>query len=185
MSLASWSNKIRNLRDRARPQQRRGVMLLTVTIAVMLMTILVMEFYYSSRVKLALAVNARDEVKAYYNAKSGINLIRLTLNFQYELEQEEGLIGQATERSNFQLWEYLSLFLPTFVSARVEGGNLGSLDLEETGAIGFGDIEGDIIFDRPEPEEGKINLNSFAGSFFYNRARRPTFTLRPAFTVCL
>jgi hypothetical protein len=37
------------------------------------------------------------------------------------------------------------------------------VDLEETGAMGFGNIQGDIIYHDPVPEEGKINLNAFAG----------------------
>ena len=142
---------------------RSGIALLTVMVTILLLSITVMEFLYTSRVKLALAVNTRDEVKAYYNARSGINLLRLALEFQYELLQETGPIGTAVERSNFQLWQYLDLFLPTFATARVDSP-VGSLDLEETGAIGFGAIEGDIIFHDPIPEEGKLNLNAFSGS---------------------
>ena len=143
--------------------ERPGIVLITVVVAIMLMTVVVMEFLYSSRAKLALAVNARDEVKAYYNARSGINLLQLALDFQYDLVEESGPIGTAVTRSNFQLWQYLDLFLPTFVTARVDSP-VGSIDLEETGAIGFGALEGDILFDDPVPEEGKLNLNSFAGS---------------------
>ena len=142
---------------------RPGIALLTVMVAIMLLSITVMEFLYSSRVKLALATNTRDEVKAYYNARSGINLLRLALEFQYDLLDESGPIGTAVERSNFQLYQYLDLFLPTFVTARVDSP-VGSLDLEETGAIGFGAIEGDIMFHDPIPEEGKLNLNAFAGN---------------------
>lgn len=143
--------------------QREGFVLLTVLVAIALITILVTEFVYSSRVKLALATNARDEAKAYYNARSGVNLLRLALTFQYELQDEGDLIGQAIDRSNFQLWQYLDLFLPTFVSARVDSP-VGSLDLADTGAIGFGNLEGEIIFHDPVPEEGKINLNAFSGT---------------------
>lgn len=149
--------------NRFRLQHREGIVLLTVMVTILLITITVMEFLYSSRTKLALAVNTRDEVKAYYNARSGINLMRLALEFQYELQAEQGPIGQAVSQSNFQLWQYLDLFLPTFVHARVDSP-VGSLDLEETGAIGFGNIEGDIQFHDPIPEEGKLNLNAFAGN---------------------
>lgn len=155
---------------------RPGIALLTVMVAIMLLSITVMEFLYSSRVKLALATNTRDEVKAYYNARSGINLLRLALEFQYELLDETGPIGTAVERSNFQLWQYLDLFLPTFVTARVDSP-VGSLDLEETGAIGFGAIEGDIVFHDPIPEEGKLNLNSFAGNILEQEALLKLCTL--------
>jgi len=151
------------------PRREGGFVLLTVLVVIMLLSVTVLDFLYTSRVKLALAVNARDEVKAYYNARSGINLMRLALTFQYELQDEGDLIGQAIQRSNFQLWQYLDLFLPTFVSARVDSP-LGSLDLENTGAIGFGNLEGEIIFDDPIPEEGKINLNAFSGNVLEQEA---------------
>ncbi|MBN1946126.1 MAG: general secretion pathway protein GspK [Bradymonadales bacterium] len=142
---------------------RQGVALMMVIITLALLTTSVMEFLYASRVDLALAVNARDEVKAYYNAKSGINLMRLALQFQFELQDDTGFIGRAVSQSNFQLWQYLNLLLPTFVSARLDSP-LGSLDLEETGAIGFGNLQGNIVFHDPIPEEGKINLNAFSGN---------------------
>jgi hypothetical protein len=137
------------------------VALLVVLVAVTLLAIMVMEFHTNSLTKLSVAANTRDEVVAYYNAKSGINLMHLALYFQYELREAEGVIGRAVTQSNFQLWRYLDLFLPTFVTARVESP-VGTLDLEQTGAVGFGEWYGDIMFHDPVPEEGKINLNDFS-----------------------
>jgi hypothetical protein len=143
------------------PRGRRGVALLIVMIGLTLMAVTVLEFHENARSKLALAVNARDEVRAYYAARSSMNLTRLALKFQYELADTGGLIGQAVERSNFQLWQYLPLFLPTFFTGEITSP-VGSLDLEETGAVGFGEFAGSADPPIVVPEEGKLNLNAFS-----------------------
>lgn len=148
---------------------RPGVALLIVVVLFEVLAMIVFQFMGNSIGKFALARNAADEVVAYYNARSGVNLVLLALEFQYELTAEGGIIGQAVERSNFQLYQYLDLLLPTFVSARIDSP-VGSLDLNETGAIGFGDIQGDIIFHDPQPEEAKINLNAFSGNILEQEA---------------
>ncbi|TVR04015.1 MAG: hypothetical protein EA398_03420 [Deltaproteobacteria bacterium] len=142
-------------------RRQRGTALVIVLATVAILTVSIVEFVYQTRVNLHLAANQRDEVKAYFLARSGVNLQLLALNYQHELSNAP-MIGPMVERSNFQLWEYLDLLLPTYAAARLESP-IGSLDLEDTGATGFGGLTGDISFSRPMPEEGKINVNSFAG----------------------
>lgn len=142
--------------------RRRGMALVVVFTTVAIMATSVVEYVYNTRVNLFLAQNQRDEIKAYFLARSGVNLMRLALAYQGELEEQGGLVGRAVSRSNFQLWQYLDLLLPTFSSGQLNAGDFGSLDLQEQGATGFGDLNGSIEFNRPEPEEGKINLNEFA-----------------------
>lgn len=139
----------------------RGTALVIVLATVAILTASIVEFVYQTRVNLHLAANQRDQVKAYFLARSGVNLQLLALNYQHQLSNAP-MIGQMVQRSNFQLWEYLDLLLPTYAAARLETP-IGELDLEDTGATGFGGLTGDIAFTRPVPEEGKINVNSFAG----------------------
>jgi len=122
----------------------------------------VTEYVYNTRVNLHLAQNQRDEVKAYFLARSGINLQRLALGYQAELESQGGAIGNSIQRSNFQLWQYLDLLLPTFSSGSLSASEYGEVDLQSVGATGFGSVQGSIEFNRPIPEEGKINVNAFA-----------------------
>lgn len=148
--------------ERSELRSNRGAALVMVLATLSLLTISVVEFVAASRVNLHLAENQRDEVKAYFLARSGINLQLLSLAFQNELAGTEGFIGQAVERSNFQLWEFLDILLPTFSTAAISSP-IGSVNLEDTGATGFGGLMGDIEFHTPEPQEGKLNLNAFAG----------------------
>jgi general secretion pathway protein K len=70
---------------------QRGVALILVLTTIAILTSVGVDFSYSSRVSLKLAENLRDETRAYYMAKSGVNLARLLLHFQ---KQVDGLGGQ-------------------------------------------------------------------------------------------
>ena len=62
------------------------------TIAIL--TAVGVDFSYSSRVSLKLAENLRDETRAYYLARSGVNLARLLLHFQKQVDQMGGALAQ-------------------------------------------------------------------------------------------
>ena len=59
-----------------------------------ILTSIGVDFSYSTRVSLRLAETARDEMRAYYLARSAVNLSRLLLHFQ---KQVDGLGGQLTQ----------------------------------------------------------------------------------------
>jgi len=71
--------------------QSRGVALILVLTTIAILTSIGVDFSYSSRVSLKLAENLRDETRAYYMARSAVNLSRLLLHFQ---KQVDGLGGQ-------------------------------------------------------------------------------------------
>jgi general secretion pathway protein K len=64
----------------------RGVTMLIVIVAIAVLTAVATEFAYNSRVDLQLAANQRDEVRAYFLARSGIGLSRLLLRFQKQVD---------------------------------------------------------------------------------------------------
>ena len=64
----------------------RGVTMLIVVVAIAVLTAVATEFAYNSRVDLQLAANQRDEVRAYFLARSGIGLSRLLLRFQKQVD---------------------------------------------------------------------------------------------------
>lgn len=164
-SRAAWRDRLRarlQRRPRRSPHER-GMAILIVLTTLTLLTTSVVEYVYNTRVNLYLAQNHRDEVKAYFLARSGVNLQLLAIQYQSELEAQPDMIGQAVQRSKFQLWQYVDLLLPTFSSGVLGVEQLGSIDLVDAGATGFGEVNGNILFERPIPEEGKTNLNTFAG----------------------
>jgi general secretion pathway protein K len=70
------------------------VALVLVLTTVAILTSIGVDFSYSSRVSLKLAENLRDETRAFYLAQSAINLSRLLLHFQ---KQVDALGGQLTQ----------------------------------------------------------------------------------------
>ncbi|MCY1015394.1 general secretion pathway protein GspK [Pyxidicoccus sp. MSG2] len=68
-------------------KRERGVALIIAIVSIALLTVIATEFAYNSRVDLQLAANQRDEVRAYYMARSGIALSRLLLRFQKQVDQ--------------------------------------------------------------------------------------------------
>jgi general secretion pathway protein K len=106
-----------------RDRRARGVALIIAVISITLLTVVATEFAYNTRVDLQLAANQRDEVRAYYMARSGIGLGRLLLRFQRQLNNTPmpnlgGLIQQLmgggqgapgaqqpAQSLNIQLWK--------------------------------------------------------------------------------
>lgn len=68
------------------PKRQRGVALLIAIISIAILTAVAVDFAFNSRVDLQLAANQRDELRAYYMAKSGIGLSRLLLKFQKQID---------------------------------------------------------------------------------------------------
>jgi general secretion pathway protein K len=106
----------------SKAQRTRGVALIIAVISITLLTVVATEFAYNTRVDLQLAANQRDEVRAFYMARSGIALGRLLLRFQRQVDQTpipnigemlRGAIGgaappagaQGASSLNIQLWK--------------------------------------------------------------------------------
>ncbi len=139
---------------------RRGAALIWAMTLFAVMAASVVEFMYTTRVNIGLAAQQRSEVIAYFNARSGINLQMLAIDYQHDLAQDP-LVGTFVSRSRFQLWQWFEQLLPAFSSGTL-ATPIGGLDLTQTDAGGIGGFQGEIEYTRPEPEEGKINVNRFS-----------------------
>ncbi len=145
--------------SRRRKEDRRGIALVIVMATVAILSTSVIEFAYQTNVNLFIAANARDEFKASYMARSGMNLAILLLDFQFELEKDP-LIGRFMRNSNFQLYPMINLFLTPFSTGQLTTP-VGGINLNGGGATGFGGFHGSFEVEV-EPEEGKLNLNAFS-----------------------
>lgn len=146
--------------------KRRGMALLLVLTYVAVMSSMVLSGFMNSQVSYSISANVRDDLKAYYKAKSALNLGRLMLTYQYELEQDE-FFGQRLKRSNFQLHTIMDILVQPFktgiVSVDVPNANktIASFNLYEAGVEAMSDDSGDYSV-KVTPEEGRINLNKFS-----------------------
>ncbi|HET6922184.1 MAG TPA: hypothetical protein VFI16_03440 [Anaeromyxobacteraceae bacterium] len=66
---------------------------------VALLTALTVDLAYQRRVSLQIAVNARDELRATSLARSAVNLSRLVLHFQREIDRAAGGVGQGLSQA--------------------------------------------------------------------------------------
>jgi len=80
------------------PAGKRGVALILVLTVIAILTSIGVDFSYSTRVSLKLTENARDGMRAYYLARSAVNLSRLLLHFQKQLDAAGGQAGAALQR---------------------------------------------------------------------------------------
>lgn len=162
-----WSFLDYRVVEAKKASHRRGVAILLVLTYIAVMTATVLSGYSNSQVSFSISANVRDDLKAYYKAKSALNLGRLMLTYQYELEQDE-FFGQRIKRSNFQLYQIMDLLMMPFKTGIVSvdvpnaGRTIASYNLKEAGVDAMGDETGDYTV-KVYPEAGRINLNKFSG----------------------
>ena len=68
-------------------RKERGAALLVAIVAIAILTTLAADLAYDTQVRLRIAANARDNLRASALAQSAVNLSRLVLGFQAELDQ--------------------------------------------------------------------------------------------------
>jgi general secretion pathway protein K len=125
----SWQSlKQALLKERAlpgRPARRptgsqRGIALVMVLGSIAILTAVAIEFQYQSSVDLQLAVNGRDELRADYLARSSVNMSRLLLRFQRQLDGQTAALGPLLQGLgmsgggagggiNLRLWEIVPI----------------------------------------------------------------------------
>ena len=168
-------------------RSRRGVALILVLTTVAILTSIAVDFGYQSRVSLRLTENARDELRAYYLARSAVNLSRLLLHFQKQVDQLGGQLGPmlsrflggqaappgagpglpaagaAANNLGIRLWEILPIN-SNAMSALLGGGDLSAL--APPGGDGYGQPAPRDETRRPQIEAPPLHsFGSFEGAF--------------------
>jgi general secretion pathway protein K len=165
---------------RSRSATSRGATLLLAVTAIAILTAAATDLAYNIRVSLQVAANGRDELRATYLAKSALNLSRLVLYYQQQLNKmsSSGQVAQAASQSglgalaggmslNLRLWEIMpvnSSAVAIFMAGtgRKEIESSGENDAAAGTSTPFGDFEGSFEA-TTEDEDSKINVSQFAG----------------------
>lgn len=148
-----------------RGKSERGAALITVLVALMIITIMLFEFQYSSMVERKLAYNDLNQTQAYYLAKSGVNFALLRLSLYGRMMGNSTLKAQAKQFGGNiepfleQIWQ---LPLPAFppskatASAQLTKADKDAAEkvLKQTKIVD-GEYSASIT-----SESAKINLNS-------------------------
>jgi general secretion pathway protein K len=128
-----------------RERRSRGVALIIAVVSIAILTVIATDFAYNSRVDLQLAANQRDEVRAYYMARSGVALSRLLLRFQKQVDQTPipnpasllaQFLGPQAQPGGPQTPQPTSLNIQLYKMARVDCHMLKGLVKSEQSADG-------------------------------------------------
>jgi hypothetical protein len=140
-------------------QQRKGVALIMVLVITVILSAIAADLKNGTQVNLRAAVNSRDELQAYFHAKSAIELELFFLRFQSMLK---GILGNFLPIPLFELSGMLvsSDTMKGIVDS--DGPTPTDEKKKESFALDqpFGDFEGSFWIEEVVNENRKLNLNS-------------------------
>lgn len=144
---------------------QRGVALLIVLTAIVILAAAVTEFSYNTRINLAMTSHAQKEVQAYYGARSGIMVALFVLEAKEVVDQIVGTFASAAggmNTQNIEIWRAIEPLCNGMSTAKF---NLYGIDLMDmNGLEGMGMPEGQSFTCKVGLEDGKVNLNQVAST---------------------
>ena len=130
-----------------------GLALLMVLVTVAVLSAIVVDFVFQTRVNAQIAANVRDRTKAYYLARSAMNFSRLILHFQGQVDKFTGGMLKLYQLVPIESDLAKALTKGELAEAfGMEGANLGE-------ARGFGEFDGHF-YAEIEDEYSKVNINA-------------------------
>jgi general secretion pathway protein K len=155
-----------------RRRRERGVAMLLVITSIAILTAVAVDFQYNASVDLQMAANARDELRAEYMARSAVNVSRLLLTFQKQVDSQSNLAGNllsqlgmgAGASLNIRLWEIVPVDCGLLTMLLGGGAQATTPESPAFGKDGekalplFGDYAG-CFSAQIQDEESKLNLN--------------------------
>lgn len=140
---------------------QQGVALLAAAMAIAITGILVKEFSTNTTVDWFAAVNARDNMRAEFLARSGANLSQMVLRVQRDLVDK---YAKQFGLGDLQITDYVSYFTGAFAGSKDEvsavADMIGGIDVDNIKGLGVDYGNFDIVITS---EDGKMNLNCAGG----------------------
>jgi general secretion pathway protein K len=155
LRLGAWLRAAR----RRKVSRQAGFALLVATLTTAILGAVVGEFSYNTRVELESATNARDQLRAEYLARSGINLSRLIIKVQQSvLDKNRQFTG------DLQLADFAPYLVKAFGGDKEEREGLSALlGVDASSIKGLGVGKGASFDVDMGSEDGKINVNCAGG----------------------
>ncbi len=144
---------------RRKVNRQAGVALVMVTVTVAILAAVVGEFGYNARVELESAANARDQLRAEYLARSGINLSRLLIKTQQSVI--DPLNNQL--KMDIQIGDFAPFLMKAFGGADGAEALGDLLGLSASSIKGLGVGKGGSFDVVMATEDGKVNINCGGG----------------------
>lgn len=139
--------------------RQRGIALIVVTVTLSVLGAAISDFGFNARVDLEAAANARDQLRAEYLARSGIQLARLLIKVQQSvLDRNRQFVG------DIQISDFAPYLVKAFGGEPDERAGLGALlglDVSQFKGLGVGrHANFDILMTS---DDGRLNINCGGG----------------------
>lgn len=149
-----------SLRRRGKYFSQQGIALVAAAVAVSIVGVTTAEFAYNTNIDYASAANARDDMRGYFLARSGMNLSRLVIKVQKEIfDKYRRYLGDV------QLADYVPMMTGAFGGSKEEvnafAEAIGGIDTANIKGLGLPEGNFDIAITT---DDGKINANCANGS---------------------
>jgi hypothetical protein len=139
---------------------QKGIALLAVISVISFIAVLTTEFSYNTNIDFAQAANDRDDMRAYFLARSGMNLSRIVVKVQKDIiDKYRKYLG------DLQLADFLPMLVGIFGGSKAElkdfAEAVGGIDVEHIKGLGLpaGEFQIEVTTD-----DGRINVNCANGS---------------------
>jgi hypothetical protein len=139
---------------------QKGIALIAVASVIAFIGVVSAEFSYNTNIDFAQAANARDDMRAYFLARSGMNLSRIVIKVQKDIiDKYRKYLG------DLQLADYLPMLVGIFGGSKAElkdfADAVGGIDVEHIKGLGLPAGEFDIAVTT---DDGRINVNCAHGT---------------------
>jgi general secretion pathway protein K len=161
MPSTEQSSHTRRGRRGRKKGKREGFALLLALIAIAILSILVTDLHETTGMALSAAVAERDQLRAEYLAKSGINLTRMLIGQERNLRQLlAGPYQLMLKRPPPQLpvWKFADALLSPFANYEASKADVSEAGVDVGKIEGLGDVHGTFEV-RAAVENGKVNVN--------------------------
>lgn len=159
-SPSKGSSRGRRLRSQTHAPKERGIALVMSIIVIALLTVVLADMHESTSTSYTIALNRRDDIRAEYMAKSGLNLTRLLVAAEPSIRQVvapiyQSLIGRPPPM--LPVWALADTLLKPFCDYEAAQGLDTGIDLGNADGLGETDSMCEIV---SFAENAKINVNS-------------------------
>jgi general secretion pathway protein K len=146
-------------------RNERGAAILAVVALIAMVTIAVLEFRYDTDVDYASAINARDEMRAHFIARSVMNLSRMVIKVQHDILDKNRRQLASLGLPDVQIGDFMSMLETPFCGTKGEIAGMASLaNLNADGIKGLGLDFGQCHVEVFDSDDGKTNVNCANGT---------------------